>query len=96
MKAYSCPHCGQSHFATLCSDCLAEEIPIQKTRSIFHIGRCHRCGHLDDEPCTAKVGKGRTVAQAWNHGGDALKNLSRKAARLATRAAGALRSGSAR
>ena len=96
MKAYKCPHCGQSHFASLCSDCLAEGIRIQETRSIFHLGRCHRCGHADDEPCTAQVGSGDMVSRAWQSGGRALKELTQKAASLAARAADAIKAHSNR
>lgn len=92
MKHYHCPHCGQSAFVTVCSDCLAEGIQIRETRSIFHVGRCHRCGHVDDEPCPAKVGVAKSVAQAWRNGGGALKTLTSKAYRLASRAAEAIKS----
>jgi len=96
MDHYHCPHCGQSAFATLCSDCLAEEIPIQKTRSIFHIGRCYRCGHIDDEPCPAKVGAAKSVTRAWQNGGDVLKTFTGKAYRLASRAADAIKANTSR
>lgn len=64
MKPFVCPHCGQSAFATLCTDCQAEGIRIHATRSIFHVGRCHRCGHVDDEPCGARVGRGEVFDRA--------------------------------
>jgi len=90
MNAFECPHCGQAHFATLCSDCLAEEIAIQETRSVFHIGRCHRCGHVDDELCSARVGSSEMITRAPHSGGNALKGLTQKAVSLAARAADAI------
>lgn len=96
MEAFQCPHCGQSHFATVCSDCLAEEIRIQETRSVFHIGRCHRCGHVDDEPCVARIGSSETVGRAWQNKGATLKGLTQKAANLATRAADMIKGHSSR
>jgi len=86
MKDFHCPHCGQSAFTTLCTDCQAEGIQIYETRAIFHIGRCQRCGHVDDEPCSARIGSG----------GGALKDVTQLAFRLATRAAEAIRSGTTR
>ena len=93
MEAFQCPHCGQSHFATVCSDCLGEEIRIQETRSVFHIGRCHRCGHVDDEPCLERIGSSETMSRAWQNKGAALKGLTQKAANLAARAAGMIKKG---
>ena len=96
MKAYQCPHCEQTHFATLCSDCLAEEIRIQETRSVFHIGRCHRCGHVDDELCSAQIGSGEIMARASLYTGNPLRGLTQKAVSLAARAADAIKGNSAR
>ncbi len=96
MEAFQCPHCGQSHFATVCSDCLAEEIRIQETRSIFHIGRCYRCGHVDDEPCLARIGSSETVGRAWQNKTATLKGLTQKAANLASRAANVIKNHSSR
>ena len=96
MKAYHCPHCGQSTFTTLCTDCQAEGIRIDETRAVFHLGRCHRCGHVDDEPCSARIGSNPIAARAWQNRRGALKGLTQVASRLATRAAGAIRSGSSR
>ena len=96
MNAFHCPHCGQAHFATLCSDCHAEAIRIQGTRSVFHVGRCHICGHADDEPCTARVGSSEMLTHAWQNGSNRLKGLTQKAVGLAARAAGAIKSHSAR
>ena len=96
MQTNPCPHCGQTHFATLCTDCLAEGIRIEQTRSVFHFGRCHRCGHLDDEPCSARVGSSEIFTRAWQNGGNALKGLTIRAVSLATRAADALRAHSDR
>jgi hypothetical protein len=96
METFQCPHCGQSHFATVCSDCLADHIPIQQTRSVFHIGRCYRCGHVDDEPCLAQVGSGDIMARAWQKRGTTLKDLTQKAAKLAGRAADVIKGHSSR
>ena len=96
MKDFHCPHCGQSAFTTLCTDCQAEGIRIDETRAIFHIGRCGRCGHVDDEPCAARVGSNPFVARAWQRRGEALRDFTQSAFRLATRAAEAIRSGSTR
>ena len=96
METFQCPHCGQSHFATVCSDCQADHIPIQETRSVFHIGRCHRCGHVDDEPCVAKVGSSDVMARVWQNRGIALKDLTRKATSLATRAADVIKTHASR
>jgi hypothetical protein len=96
MKTFHCPHCGQAHFATLCSDCQAEAIRIQETRSVFHFGRCHICGHVDDEPCSARVGSSEMMTHAWRNRGNALKGLAQKAAGLAARAADAIKGNSAR
>jgi DNA-directed RNA polymerase subunit RPC12/RpoP len=96
MEEFKCPHCGHAHFATLCSDCLAEGVRIQETRSIFHLGRCHRCGHVDDEPCTAQIGSGEVVSRAWQNRGSTLKGLTQKAASLAARAADAIKAHSSR
>ncbi len=96
MEAFQCPHCGQSHFATLCSDCLAEEIRIQETRSVFHIGRCHRCGHVDDEPCPSRVGASEMVSRAWQAKSITLKDLTQRAANLAARAADVIKGHSSR
>ena len=93
---FSCPHCGETHFASLCSDCLAEEIRIQQTRSVFHVGRCYRCGHVDDEPCLALVGSSQTVAKAWQNRGNTLKGLTQRAASLAARAADAIKAHASR
>lgn len=96
MKSFHCPHCGQAHFATLCSDCRAEAIRIQETRSVFHMGRCHICGHVDDEPCAARVGSSEMMTYAWRNKRNALKGLTQKAVSLAARAAGAIKGHSAR
>ena len=96
MKDFQCPHCGQSTFTTLCTDCQAEGIRIDETRAIFHIGRCGRCGHVDDEPCSARIGSNPIWARAGQTKGGALKDLTRLAFRLATRAAQAIRIGSIR
>jgi DNA-directed RNA polymerase subunit RPC12/RpoP len=96
MKAFKCPHCGQTHFTTLCSDCLAEEISIQETRSVFHIGRCHRCGHTDDELCSARVGSGEILARAPQNRGSTLKGFTQRAVKLAARAADVITGHSAR
>ena len=96
MKEFHCPHCGQSAFTTLCADCQAEGIRIDDTRSASHIGRCGRCGHVDDEPCSARIGSKRMVARAWQRRGAALKDFIELTFRLATRAAQAIRSGSIR
>ena len=96
MKEFHCPYCGQQAFATLCTDCQAGGIRIQETKSVFHIGRCHRCGHTDDEPCSARIGSNAIVARAWQSGGGALKDFTQLAFRLASRAAEAIRSGSIR
>lgn len=93
MKQFRCPHCGQSTFSTLCTDCLAEGIRIQEVRSIFHVGRCHRCGHMDDEPCAARIGANRAIARAWQQGAKALKQFGHLAGKLATRAAESMRGG---
>ena len=102
MEAFQCPHCGHSNFATVCSDCLAEEIRIQETRSVFHIGRCHRCGHVDDEPCLALIGSSEKAASSEKAGRArqkkkaTLKGLTRKAASLAARAADMIKGHSSR
>lgn len=96
MKEFHCPYCGQTAFATLCTDCQAEGIRIYETRAVFHLGRCHRCGHVDDEPCSARIGSNPIVARAWQSGGGALRDVTQFAFRLATRAAEAIRSGSIR
>ena len=96
MKEFHCPHCGQSVFTSLCTDCQAEGIRIYETRSVFHIGRCDRCRHVDDEPCSARIGSNRIVARAWQRRGGALRGVTQLACRLATRAAEAIRSGSIR
>ncbi len=96
MKAFQCPHCEQTHFATLCSDCLDEEIRIQETRSVFHIGRCHRCGHVDNELCSAQVGSSEIMARASQYSGNPLRGLTQKAVDLAARAADAIKGHSSR
>ena len=96
MKEFHCPHCGQSVFTTLCTDCQAEGIRIDETRSVFHLGRCSRCGHVDDEPCSARIGSNPVMALAAQKKGGTLKDLTQMAFRLATRAAEAIRSGSVR
>ena len=96
MKQFQCPHCGQSTFTTLCTDCQSEGIRIEQTRAVFHLGRCHRCGHVDDEPCSARIGSNPISARAWQMGGEAVKTLGQSAYRLAARAAEAFRSGSIR
>lgn len=96
MKDFHCPHCGQSAFTTLCTDCQAEGIRISETRAIFHLGRCHRCGHVDDEPCSARIGSNPIAARAGQRRGGALKDFTQSAFRLATRAAEAIRNGSIR
>lgn len=91
MKKASCPRCRESHFATLCSDCLAEEIVIHETRSALHIGRCHRCGHVDAEPCPGSAGSSELMmTQASQPRHNALKGLTRLVASLATRATGVI------
>ena len=92
MKEFQCPHCGQTAFSTLCTDCQADGIRIQETRSIFHIGRCERCGHVDDEPCGARIGSNRV----WYRKGEALKDLTQYAFGLASRAAEAIKTGTLR
>lgn len=96
MKEFHCPHCEQSIFTTLCTDCQAEGIRIYETRSVFHLGRCHRCGHVDDEPCSARIRSNPIVSRAWQGGGGALKDVTQLAFKLATRAAEAIRSSSTR
>lgn len=96
MKQYSCPHCGQDAFATLCTDCQAEGIKIEYVRSVFHLGRCPRCGHLDDEPCSARIGRGRIVARVWDNGRQVMQRFGRLAARLAARAAESFRNNTVR
>lgn len=96
MKEFHCPYCGQTAFATLCTDCQSGGIRIRETKSVFHIGRCHSCGHIDDEPCSARIGSNPMVARAWQSGGEALKGLTQFAYRLASRAADAIRSGASR
>ncbi|MGD2139897.1 MAG: NMD3-related protein [Burkholderiales bacterium] len=96
MTTFQCPHCGQSHFASVCSDCLADQISIQQTRSVFHIGRCHRCGHVDDEPCPARVGSGDIVTRAWQNRDTTLKDLTQRATNLAARVAEAIKTHSSR
>jgi hypothetical protein len=93
MKDFHCPHCEQSIFTTLCTDCQAEGIRIRETRAVFHLGRCHRCGHVDDEPCSARIGSNPGT---WQGKGGTLKGFTQLAFRLATRAAEAIRSGSTR
>ena len=95
MQDYHCPHCGQSTFTTLCTDCQAEGIRIDETRSVFHLGRCQRCGHVDDEPCVARAGLQATAAAGEKRHG-ALKSFTQIAFRFATRAAGAIRNSSIR
>lgn len=95
MKEFHCPHCGQSTFTTLCTDCQAEGIRIDETRAVFHLGRCRRCGHVDDEPCSARIGN-RIPERREQKKGRALKDFTQMAFRLATRAAEAFRSGSIR
>jgi NMD protein affecting ribosome stability and mRNA decay len=82
MEQLRCPHCGQSAFVTLCSDCQAEGIRIQKVQSVFHIGRCQHCGHLDDEPCPARVRTNRTIANAWQKGSQAVSKVGHLALEL--------------
>ncbi len=96
MKTFQCPHCEQSHFATLCSDCMAEEISIQETRSVFHIGRCHRCGHIDNELCSVQVGSSEIMTRSSLYTGNPLKELTQKAVDLAARAADAIKGSSDR
>ena len=96
MKEFHCPHCGQSTFTTLCTDCQAEGIRIDETRAVFHLGRCHRCGHVDDEPCSNRIGANRDLAPAGQKKGGTLRDFIQTAFRLATRAAEAIRSGSIR
>src|SRR6266404_4308715 len=96
MEEFHCPHCGQTAFATLCTDCQAEGISIQVTKSVFHIGRCQRCGHVDDEPCSARIGSIRPIERAWQGGSKALREFGHLAVRLAGRAAETIRGGSIR
>lgn len=96
MKEFHCPYCGQSAFATLCTDCQAEGIRIQKVKSVFHVGQCHRCGHVDDEPCLARTGSRRALVRAWQEGNRALSEIRDLALRIAARAAEALKGSSAR
>ena len=86
MKEIACPHCGQTAFTTVCTDCQAEGIKIQEVKSIFHIGRCHRCGHLDDEPCSARIGSNKTLARAWQKSKEALRGFRRMALEVTERA----------
>lgn len=76
MQEVHCPHCGQSAFATVCTDCQAEGIRIEQVKSIFHVGRCHRCGHLDDEPCPARVRQNRALLGVWQRGRQAVKQFA--------------------
>jgi hypothetical protein len=96
MKEFHCPHCGQSTFTTLCTDCQAEGIRIDETRAVFHLGRCHRCGHVDDEPCSKRIGANPVMANAKQKKGGALRDITQMAFRLASRAAEAIRSSSIR
>jgi len=96
MKEFHCPYCGQTAFATLCTDCQAEGIRIQETKSVFHIGRCHSCGHIDDEPCMARMGSNRTIERAWQGGSRALREFRHLALKLATRATEKFKGGSIR
>jgi len=96
MKEFHCPHCGQTAFMTLCTDCQAEGIKIQKIKAVFHIGRCQRCGHMDNEPCSARIGLNRTIARAWQRGSKTLREFSHLALMLASRAADTIRGGSVR
>jgi hypothetical protein len=61
MNTFTCTHCQESPLATLCSDCLAEEICIRETRTALHIGRCHRRGLVDAEPCRGRAGSGKEM-----------------------------------
>jgi hypothetical protein len=63
---------------------------------VFHIGRCQRCGHIDDEPCSARIGWNRTIARACQTGSKALREFSHLALKLVTRAADTIRGGSVR
>jgi NMD protein affecting ribosome stability and mRNA decay len=96
MNEFHCPYCGLTAFASLCTDCQSEGIRIQETKSVFHIGRCHRCGHIDDEPCSARVGSSGTVERAWQGGSKALRQFRRLAVKLAARAAETMKGGSIR
>ncbi len=96
MEEFRCPYCGHTAFATLCTDCQAEGIRIQRTKAIFHMGQCHRCRHMDDEPCSARIGSSKTIARAWQMGGKALREYGHLARKLAARAAETIRGGPVR
>ena len=91
MNTFACHHCENNHFATLCSDCLVEEIHIQETRSALHIGRCHRCGHVDAEPCPAAARSGTHLNRTKQIAGHAFGGLSRKTLNLAAGTTHAIR-----
>ena len=87
MKTFTSTHCQESHFATLCSDCLAEEIYILETRSALHIGQCHRCGHIDAEPRSGYASSSEVMmTHATENELHPLKSLGGIVASLATRA----------
>ncbi len=97
MNKFYCPHCRESYFATLCSDCLAEEIHILRTKSALHVGQCHRCGHVDAEPCSGYASSSNNVlSHAHRNKRIAFKSLYQFIASVATRATGAIRSDNAR
>jgi NMD protein affecting ribosome stability and mRNA decay len=96
MKTFSCPRCEETHFATLCSDCLAEEIHIQKTRSALHIGRCHRCGHVDAEPCPSPAASNVITGCTTKITRSALTGLTQKAVSFAARATNVIKGRPAR
>jgi len=96
MQEFRCPYCGQAAFSTVCTDCQAEGIPIRKVQSVFHIGRCPRCGHLDDEPCGARVGVNKAVSRVLRGAGRALGEFGSQVLKLAMRAAETIRGGTVR
>lgn len=96
MEKFRCPYCGQSAFSTVCTDCQADGIRIHKVQSVFHIGRCPRCGHLDDEPCGARIGVSPTISRVLHTAGRAFGEFGSQARKLAMRAAETIRGGTVR
>ncbi len=96
MQQFRCPHCGKTAFATFCTDCQAEGIRIESVRSAFHVGRCPRCGHLDDEPCAAYIEPETVATRAWRGWTQALRKFGQVAVKLAARVGESIRPGSVR
>jgi hypothetical protein len=96
VEEFHCPECGQSAFSTVCSNCQAEGIRIRKVQRAFHVGRCQRCGHLDDEPCGVHGTLDRSFSRALRSARRTLAELGSRALRLAARAAEAIRGGTVR